>query len=1136
MDMKHIIRKRAVSLVLAFMMAIGCTFSSVAEFPAAADSGHMDSNAQKISADDIVKDTGPMLMGAASFFSPLGAAQGYNLVCFDTLKANADVQGKSFVGKKVDCENGFTFGGTLDDEDCSLVFGATEKGNFKAGNKGLRGILVYDSGIGNEIKSVEGGSFKRYDHWNSKENLKEITGIDLTLSDKKLNGVSITKFQKQMIDLSDRLPDAHATGKVYVQNGSYDLVLIGSDPDINVFNIDGNNVEKSGKELKNLGGVYIGIPQGSTAVINVSGSKVGLPSGGMYYTKATEYKGDNDNDYKNNKYDDLYVKAQQRKVLWNFSGATEVEFRGQVSGSVLAPKALATANKGGCGGNIEGELIANSVQWDGTFEAHNFPFDGELPKDESQPILNKTAALADWDKRTYDISLSVTATSKMVTTSVPSDIILVLDCSSSMGNRMGYRPFTGSPERNQNYYIMVSGTPKKVNWSNQYSKWYYYDWYRDENVYVIPTAGKSGEPDVRTITASAADTDYSYYYIEVNGKKHWVYYDGWEYAWYYYDDSYDVRYLDGSDILKYESGFLLYQFYTEYSYMDALKEAAVGFVQTVNTNSPDSRIGVVSFANSAAIKTKNSSGDSLLRVGNSVSKNLIDQAIESLMPSGYTHADDGLSKAAELFGNTSLYEAVTTESPRSKAVVFFTDGAPNHGDEYGSPGGFDPRIAQNAIACAETLKGEPYQATVYSIGVFTGLGGGYLTQVEDYMKQVASYKSDSTTEKRYYPVSDSKSLGDIFQAISQEAGGISEATITDVIDKRFELTVESRAALVESGASITDNPNGTQTITWLNQKIEVKKDGSGNLLPSWTYQDIHVRAKNEFVGGNNIPTNVPEISGIRYGEGRFVEFPRPTVNVKPRFYLGNTETTIFLGEAVPPATLEPYTLDKNGSQVTGNAMYCGLDPTGAFSYQWSDAGGTGIAGATDKAFPSSPKQYPGDNMHYTLTAWFTPNGSGTKTPNTVVSEEHREGKYIVNVRSGSLTVTKTITNVPSTVNEKGRSFVFLVTGTAAENCKAITPFYVTLTMNGNGTGASKTITGLSKGTYTITEVNSNWQYDRGPVQWVDSKSALGYHQDAVTKEFSDISISATCTNNYAHSQWFSATDSVANLFNREELK
>ncbi|HEX3039241.1 MAG TPA: hypothetical protein VHP54_02970, partial [Caproiciproducens sp.] len=68
------------------------------------------------------------------------------------------------------------------------------------------------------------------------------------------------------------------------------------------------------------------------------------------------------------------------------------------------------------------------------------------------------------------------------------------------------------------------------------------------------------------------------------------------------------------------------------------------------------------------------------------------------------------------------------------------------------------------------------------------------------------------------------------------------------------------------------------------------------------------------------------------------------------------------------------------------------------------------------------------------------------------------------------------------------------------------------------------------------EVNSNWQYDRGPVQWVDSKSALGYHQDAVTKEFSDISIAATCANNYAHSQWFSATDSVANLFNREELK
>lgn len=1080
MDMKHIIRKRAVSLVLAFMMAIGCTFSSVAEFPAAADSGHMDSNAQKISADDIVKDTGPMLMGSASSSSPLGAAKGYNLVCFDTLKANADVQGKSFVGKKVDCENGFTFGGKLDADDYSLIFGATEKGNFKAGNKGLCSILVYDSGIRNEIKSVEGGSFKRYDCWNSKENLKEIKGIDLTLSDKKLNGVSITKFQKQMIDLSDRLPDAHAAGKVYVQKYSYDLILIGSDPDINVFNIDGSNVERSGKALKDLAGIYIGIPEGSTAIINISSSKVGLPSGGMYYTKAKEYKGDNDNDYKNNKYDDLYVKAQQRKVLWNFSEASEVEFRGQVSGSVLAPKALATANKGGCGGNIEGELIANSVQWDGTFEAHNFPFDGEIPKDESQSVLNKTAALTDWDKRTYDISLSVTATSKIITTSVPSDIILVLDCSGSLDDVLSTSvvEFTKVPDKQSEYCINVNGEYQKVSYHpysshfHHHTGWYYYDQYG------------------RVVGVKPATAP-------------------------------DQSLFDGP----------IYKFYTFKTKLAALQEAANKFVDNVKINSPDSRIGVISFADTAAIETTNSDEDSLLRVGNTGSKNLIDQAINSLTPEGSTHADDGLNKAIELFDDTNRYEAVTSESPRSKVVIFFTDGEPNHSS------GFDPEVAQAAINYAETLKGEPHQATVYSIGVFTGLSGEELTQVENYMKQVASYKSDSTTEKRYYPVSDSESLGDIFQVISQEAGGISAATITDVIDARFELTPDSRDTLEGNGASVTDNPsNGTQTITWLNQKIEVKKDGNGNLLPSWTNQDIHIQAKKEFIGGNNILTNVPDISGIRYGEGRFVEFPRPTVNVKPRFYLGNSETTIFLGEAVPPVTLEPYTLDKDGHQVTGNAMYCGLDPTGAFSYQWSDAGGTGIAGATDKVFPSSPKQYPGDNTHYTLTAWFTPNGSGTKTPNTVVSEEHREGKYIVNVRSGSLTVTKTITNVPSTVNEKGRSFVFLVTGTAAENCKAITPFYVTLTMNGSSTRASKTITGLSKGTYTITEVNSNWQYDRGPVQWVDSKSALGYHQDAVTKEFSDISIAATCKNTYSHNQWFSATDSVANLFNREELK
>lgn len=615
----------------------------------------------------------------------------------------------------------------------------------------------------------------------------------------------------------------------------------------------------------------------------------------------------------------------------------------------------------------------------------------------------------------------------------------------------------------------------------------------------------SGSMAEKTYTKLTGTPDQSKtYYVSVGGDWHAVTYQApliFPKGWYYESWPFPTKVPAGTP------------FYVQgtKTKTEELKEAAGQFISSVKNASPDSRIGIIRFADDAEILTNKRDGTNnykLLRCGNEGFDGQITAALGKLVSKGSTHADDGLKLANTTFKNDNAYEQpVNQNDNRKKIVVFFTDGEPNHGS------GFDPKVATTAEAQATQLKAAPINATVFSIGVFSD---SIDSRVEPYMRNVAS--EDAEGKDYYYRVTDTLPLNDIFKQIQTQIGGVSGATMTYTVDPRFVIQNAG-------GGSVSG-----QTITWSGQNVPYN-----NGQPSWN-KTIQIVAKTEFIGGNSIP--VMTSSSITFGSTNMSFGASPLVNVKPIFYLGNAETTIFLGQSVPTnIPLQPYTLNDSNQHVTGQGMYIvSTGTTGTFAYQWSGNG----ANAATQAFPSG--LCPKSDTSYKLTATFSSSASwvamkttggnpyaepsgGNKANNT----DYNANNYTVHVKSGSMMITKKITDKDGkAITDPGRSFVFLVTGQAESGDTEIKPFYVTITMGANGT-ASKTVTGLSKGTYTVKEVGSNWQYQNGTVQLNSPSGKIGYAKNGAGTDYTDKDLTASVTNELANNQWFSATDSVTNL-------
>lgn len=656
--------------------------------------------------------------------------------------------------------------------------------------------------------------------------------------------------------------------------------------------------------------------------------------------------------------------------------------------------------------------------------------------------VNKTATVDSWEDRTYNIHLD--ASSKLtetVTSNTPYDIVLVLDSSASMNYGLtGHTLYNGNEiinDSNNYYYKTDSGIfqlmDKKSDESGQKIFYTYNDADSGELV-TVNTKKSGGNNKVFDLTEAQKDRIY------------WA------------PRSSNTATASGTK-------------------QNALEEAAASFLDAVKEKSPDSRVGVVTFGDNSQIKTTDDD-KTLLRVGTDGSLEKLEEWTV-ISPAGMTAADKGMASAETVFSETDKWQEVEQTENREKLVVFFTDGVPT---QTGKTSYFSDTVAKAAVKSAQSIK-QKENATIYSIGIFGDakssgwLDGseerfGTIKKVDTYMKGIASPNCYMTTDNM-------DELKSLFGEIAENMGkAIKGATITDVIDSRFELTEESRETLESAGAEIINGNDGTTTITWTNQTINAKT-ASGKA--GWA-ADIKVVAKEDYIGGNNVSTNVAGISNVTVN-GITKNFDQPTVNVKADISLLDQANTIFWDETVPASgalidrVKDLQTLiDKNVKdyKVSENSL----------KIEWTNENGVSYS------IEAMTKDKPEKDTYYTVNVSYdagAPSDDGKSTENTDGHKNGDEsntitaqGKYDVHVVKGQLEITKTIDEPYTNIEQinANQTFVFKIERREEKDGDVKETFYETINFDANDTNTnaktkSKLVSGLKKGYYTVTE-ETNW--------------------------------------------------------------
>lgn len=501
--------------------------------------------------------------------------------------------------------------------------------------------------------------------------------------------------------------------------------------------------------------------------------------------------------------------------------------------------------------------------------------------------MSKTLQL-NADGKTGILTLEAYATgqSQVVQKDVPLDIVLVLDTSGSMKNKISEYHETYSISNNGTYYYMDS--------NGQYQQAYYcgggstHDggWYTEElsngGLFGI---GKYHGGTRLTPKSSSADT---------NGVQ------------FFYTSSQLTR-------------------------MDALKTAVNNFAESVAAKAKGSdgqyggeddvnyRIAVVEFASEAYNLTKG-----LVDMDTSRGLTQVKSAVSGLQAGGDTYPATGLNMANSIFAANPI----SGDGQRGRVVIMFTDGYPAES----RTDNINYTLCDNAIASAQTSKGT-YGATVYTVGIFSGANPNSNIDTnfdygnrQDAVKQLVAanrymhYTSsnfqnaqslqnggEKSSSGYYLAASDADGLNNVFSSISSTIGG-SDATLTDtatmvdVISQYFQLPENYQDSLKAYTVPFTGTDASGNRQWGANQTdytTSIKVDGSKVSITGFNYSDnwvgfhtengtqtahgskmvleIPIQVKDDTVG--QVPTNDKTNSGILNGNGSlFAGFVSPVVN------------------------------------------------------------------------------------------------------------------------------------------------------------------------------------------------------------------------------------------------------------------
>lgn len=644
----------------------------------------------------------------------------------------------------------------------------------------------------------------------------------------------------------------------------------------------------------------------------------------------------------------------------------------------------------------------------------------ETPKEviESSMEYDKTAKVDSWNDRTYDINIKAASTSTSsvtTTTKAVADIMLVLDVSGSMSD----------PISSEDVYEYVADNTD------------------------------SGRNKLNTRTT---------YYVEIDGS-----YQPMSYKYDYYG-YYGDWYIGNKKASNYDSNN--YKIYTKKTVtktrLEALKESVDQFITDTASKSPNSKIGITAFSSKHSSQQSNGKTQGLLAAG--ANKDTLIAFADSLKDGGGTMPHIGLNKAKELLN------AANDKNP--KYVVLFTDGAPT-GDKTGNPPAWSSSAKTSAETSASALKAAGY--TVYTIGYgFSDDSNEAKFLAGNGTKDYPGIASPNCA----FTANDATKLGEIFRdiqnTITQDIA-ITGATVTDIIDSRFDLLKDDGTLYTQddlnNGVKVNGGTvslvDGCYKIEWTDQTIpNKKKNGEWN-------KTVKVKAKDSFVGGNNVTTNVSPGSKISTGYGD-VELPQPTVNVKVNLVVKDKEVWIYKGDTVPTndTILNQLFSESETSYLKGTIG--AADANGHIIKQWfkKDEKGNRI-NIQEEDMATTPD---GDTEYY-LEVTYKPNTTSTddSKKNTTTSDGMQHfvgdekaynpnnrnlyGTYKIHVIKGQLQIIKNVTEASS----ENRTFAFNVKdkdGNDVSNSPVI------VTVKAGETSGNVTLADLSRGSYTVTEANT----------------------------------------------------------------
>lgn len=353
--------------------------------------------------------------------------------------------------------------------------------------------------------------------------------------------------------------------------------------------------------------------------------------------------------------------------------------------------------------------------------------------------------------------------------------------------------------------------------------------------------------------------------------------------------------------------------------------------------------------------------NALVYMSTDTGRQSVQDAIDALTAHGGTETNKGMDMAKQIFANDSK-----KGEDRNRVVVLFTDGVPGlNSSDYDTNGAYanpaihyandvskDYSATIYTVGIFDGANGENPQSLPANGNWYDREGNSISTTANRFMHLVSSNYPDATDmntpgsvnsslkndDSYYLSARDAATLNTIFEKISNNISKPSinlgkQAYVQDTVSDYFTapvdgtVTVATEKAYYDESGNLQwtkDNnpPTGLEpTVTGKTVKVsgfdydvnfvsasdkgrdESNQKNPGNFYGRRLVVTFTVEAETAFLGGNNVPTNVAESSGVYQSDGTVVEnFDQPEVNVPIKApKLTNKDANVYYGGDVPSA-------------------------------------------------------------------------------------------------------------------------------------------------------------------------------------------------------------------------------------------